>query len=108
MLKKQKMIFILTEATNDYNKFWTCGQGNPKCSSSCAFMSVKIKGGGSHPRDFYVTWQGEDSSIRDTRFPNGISLRAAHRAVSTLEGCTSPIVEACSQAECKYVNKDQT
>ena len=48
------MVFILTEATNDYNKFLTCGQDNPKCFSSCAFMSVKMKGGGSHPRDFYL------------------------------------------------------
>ena len=54
MMKKQKMVFILTEATNDYNKFLTCGQDNPKCSSSCAFMSVKMKGGGSHPRDFFL------------------------------------------------------
>ena len=54
MMKKQKMVSILTEATNDYNKFLTCGQDNPKCFSSCAFMSVKMKGGGSQPRDFYL------------------------------------------------------
>ena len=39
MMKKQKMVFILTEATNDDNKFLTCGQDNPKCSSSCAFIA---------------------------------------------------------------------